>query len=154
MNNQSSAFSAKGFALALLIIPATIVLWVVIWRMGVIASIVSFATAIGAVWLYKFGSGGTIAKPAVFALLGVIIVAVVLAFLAGMASDAYDAYAEVYGGGSLMSADFWSFYFSMLGTGEVWSEYGQDILWALGFAVLGAGWTVKDLFIPPQVEKK
>jgi len=154
MKNKSTAFSAKGFALALLVVPATIVLWVVIWRMGFMASIVSLATAFGTVWLYQLGAGGTITKPAAFALFGVIIVSVVLAFLAGMASDMHSAYVEVYGSTSLMSADFWSFYFSMLGNGEVWSDYSQDIMWALGFAVLGAGWTVKDLFMPPRAAKK
>lgn len=154
MAQTSNGISGKGVLLSLAIIPITVILWVVVWRMGFIASLVSFVTAYGAIWLYKLGSRGAMTKAAAAILVVIMLVSVGLAFLGGMASDGYDVYKdEVDASAGIFDAGFVDFYVSNLSNGELWSSYTNDILMSLVFVVLGAGWAVKDLFVPPTKEK-
>lgn len=140
----------KGFLLSLLAIPVGIILWDIIWSWGFIASIVSFAIAWSAVKLFTVGSGTEPSKKDLYVLLSVIIVAVVLSFLSGMVLDAQSVYSETTHVGmfdSFASADFWSYLFSNLADGSVWSAYAGDIAMALVFAVLGLFVFVRDLFM-------
>ncbi|MEO7016604.1 MAG: hypothetical protein ABI130_05820 [Leifsonia sp.] len=45
----------RGIALSLLVMPVGVVLWVLIWNVGFIASIVSYGVAFAEVWLYRSG---------------------------------------------------------------------------------------------------
>ncbi|HLU28530.1 MAG TPA: hypothetical protein VKZ65_08835, partial [Glycomyces sp.] len=50
----------RGVLFALAIIPVGIILWGIVWSLGFISAIVGFAVAIGAMFLYKLGTGGRI----------------------------------------------------------------------------------------------
>jgi len=66
---------------------AGIVLTVVIWRLGFIASITSFALAGGAVFLYDKGAG-TVPRKGLIPLVLLILAGVVASFFAVIGSDA------------------------------------------------------------------
>ncbi len=151
---NTSTISTKGVLLALAVVPVTIALWVIVWRTGFIASIVSFVTAYGAIWLYKLGSGGKMTKPAAIILVAIMLVAVALAFLAGMYSDMYDAYVAEFPGAGVLDADVKEFFFANLQNGELWSAYQSDIIMSLVFVAIGAGWELKSLFLPEQKNTK
>ncbi len=73
----------RGTLLALLIIPAGIIAWVVLWQFGLIASIVALGIAIGALWLYRIGSGGRISRTGAIRVTIITVVTLLLAFLGG-----------------------------------------------------------------------
>jgi hypothetical protein len=77
----------RGTLFALIAVPLGIAVWLLIWGIGFIASIVAFGVAAAAVFLYRFGSRGRVG------LVGAVIVTVItlgtmaLAFFAGIAWD-------------------------------------------------------------------
>ena len=48
----------RGILFSLLIIPAGVLAWAIIWQLGFMSAIVAFGVAVGGAWLYRFGSGG------------------------------------------------------------------------------------------------
>lgn len=50
----------RGFLLSLLVLPAGVLLFTLIWNIGFVSALVGFAVAFGAFFLYRFGSGGRI----------------------------------------------------------------------------------------------
>lgn len=144
------SISSKGIALASLVVPAGVTVWVVLWNFGFMASIVSFAIAYGAIWLYKTQTNGEVSKSAAFALLALIILGVVLAFIAGMVADAWLFYSKEFADASLWSAEFWQFCLDNLTSVELWASYGMDLAIAIVFALLGAGYELYRLFVPEK----
>lgn len=141
-----------GRLLSLLVIPVGVALWVLLWNWGFMASIVSFAIAYGAVWLFQFGAKTTPSRGDAFFLMAVILVGVIAAFVGGMISDAWQAWkGMVFENASFFSAEFWSFVSANLfNNSELWGSYMTDILIALVFGALGAGPLIKNLVMPPK----
>ena len=77
----------RGTLLALLIIPAGIIVWAIIWSIGFIAGIVGIGVAIGALALYRFGSGGRISLNGAVRVSVIVVITLVLAFFAGIIAD-------------------------------------------------------------------
>lgn len=143
---QPSARTA-GRLLSLIVLPVGVALWVTLWNFGFMASLVAFAIAYGAIWLFEFGAKSKPARSDVLFLIGVIAAGVILSFLGGMVSDAWYAWTTEFNEtAGFFSADFWSFVTANLTSGELWGSYIVDLLIALVFAVLGAGSLVRDLF--------
>jgi hypothetical protein len=71
----------RGLLLALLAVPAGIIVFVLIWNMGFIASIVGFGVAFAAFFLYRLGSGGRVSMRGALVVAAVTIVTLVLAFI-------------------------------------------------------------------------
>lgn len=132
---------ARGLLSASLAVVAGAVLTVLIWRLGYIASITSFAMAAGAVWLYALGAGATPRKGLV-PLLVLIVVGVVVAFFAVIASDASDVYTRIVVAGSESRM---SFVLNNIFRGDVLREYTTDMAMFGGFAVLGVFGTMRRL---------
>jgi hypothetical protein len=147
---DSNKINRKGLLLAILAIPVGIVLWVILWNFGFIASLVSFAIAWLAVYLYKLGSKHDVSRRAAPYLLTIILVGVVLAFLSGIALDALKAYiqdTDLSELDALFSADYWSFFFENIFTnGELWSTYAVNLVISLVFGILGCFSIIKSLF--------
>jgi hypothetical protein len=78
---------ARGALLSLLAIPVGVVLWTLIWSVGIVASIVAFVIAIAAVWLYRRGSGGLISRSGAWIVTLVVVVTLLLSFWVGMVVD-------------------------------------------------------------------
>ncbi len=131
--------------LAFLAVVAGAVLTVVIWRLGFIASITSFAMAAGAVYLYGLGAGGAPRKGLVPLVL-LIMVGVVVAFFAIVASDASDAYTMFATTGSVSRT---TFVMDNIFRPEVLSTYGTDMAMFGLFAVLGLFGTMRRLLRAP-----
>lgn len=132
---------ARGMLCALLAVVAGAVLTVVIWRLGFIASITSFAMAAGAVYLYSLGAGAAPRKGLVPLVL-LIVLGVVVAFFAIVASDASDAYTMF---ATAASGTRTTFIMDNMFNGEVLSSYGKDMAMFGLFAVLGLFGTMRQL---------
>ena len=135
----------KGVLLSLLAVPVAMVLWVIIWRMGYVASLVAFALAWLVLWLYEKGTGVKPDKRSAPYLVAIIVLGVVLSFTAGVVSDGHDFYTSS-DGGSLSSMDAIGSAIGQLGNGELWATYTNNALMALLFGALGAGWVIYALF--------
>jgi len=154
-NSNDGGRVRNGLLLATLSIPVGIVLWVLLWNFGFMASFVAFAIAWLAVFLYNLGAKKDVSKRSAPYLLAIILVGIILSFLGGMALDAVRFYVE---GTDLsllqaiVTADFWSFYAgNIFSNAELWSSYTVDIIIALAFGVLGCFGIVKYMFMPEKV---
>ena len=137
----------RGLLFSLVVIPAGIIIWTLIWAIGFVASIVAFAVAAGAVWLYRKGSGGRVSIAGVIVIAVVTLATLVLAFLAGLVWD----YAAFQIEGTDMT------HFEAIAHPLFWPYFGEDlptllegngfnILLALGFGVLGAFAILRGVF--------
>lgn len=77
----------RGTVVALLTIPAGIIVWTLVWSIGFIASVVTFGIAILATFLYRLGSGGTIGRAGAIRITIITLVTVVLSIVAGLVAD-------------------------------------------------------------------
>jgi hypothetical protein len=135
----------RGLALALLVIPAGIVVWTIVWNLGFVASIVSWGVAAGAIFLYRLGSKARVTPAAYWGLIAIVAVTVVLSFLAGIFTDIV----KVVGvplGEALTRADFWRLYAdNIFNNPDMWGAYATQILMAVAFAALGCFTTFRRL---------
>lgn len=127
----------KGLLMAMIPAVLGIVLWHVIWRLGVVPAIASFAIVYGMHWFYgKWG--GRISRKEFTQLMILASLFVLLAFFITLVFDIRTFYIEMIGGtGGFFSADFWS---------EVWNEikhfgYARD----LGLTILFTGLAIASL---------
>ncbi|KQO97420.1 hypothetical protein [Leifsonia sp. Leaf264] len=134
----------RGVLLSLLIIPLGIVAWVLLWNYGFITSVVAFAISWGAVLLYRLGSRARVTTGALWSLITVIAVTLALAFLGGVASDIITALG-LEPLAAVTSMDFWSAFVSVLGTAELWQDYGINLAVSVLFAGLGCFSVLKSL---------
>ncbi|MEN9620774.1 MAG: hypothetical protein RL499_967 [Actinomycetota bacterium] len=141
----------RGTLLALLAVPAGVALWLVIWNLGYLAAIVSFAVALGAAFLYRVGSGGTVSKVGASIVTGIVVVTVLLSFYAGLVSD----YANVVASQLDISP------FEAMGQPLFWSSFHAglpvvlegnviNVGLALLFGVLGSFGVLRAAFQSPQ----
>ena len=137
---------ARGLLFAVGAIPVAMVVSALIWKVGFVASIASFALAAGVVWLYVRGAGTTPRKGLVPVVL-LIIAGVALAFLANMSVDASDYWSANGGPGSGTSR--LSFILDNIFRPEVISSYGKDLAFYVAFAALGTFSTIRRLFRAP-----
>ncbi|MEJ1230986.1 MAG: septum formation family protein [Galbitalea sp.] len=84
-----------GIALALLVVPPAVVVWLVLWHFGFASSIVGWAVALGAVSLFKRGSGGVISARGAWAVSLLIVGTILLCAAASVAYDAAAAYTGI-----------------------------------------------------------
>ncbi|TDP99375.1 MULTISPECIES: hypothetical protein [unclassified Leifsonia] len=135
----------RGLALALVIIPAGVIAWTILWNIGFIASIVSWGVAAGAVWLYRAGSKARVTRGAFWGLVAIVVVTVVLSLLAGIFSDLVSA-VGIPLTQALTDPDFWGLFAdNIFNNGELWQAYLPQVVLALAFAFLGCFWTMRRL---------
>jgi hypothetical protein len=77
----------RGLLLTLLIIPAGVFVFSLLWSVGFISALVGFGVAFGAYFLYRLGSGGRVSMPGAIVVTVVTVVTLVLAFLIAIAAD-------------------------------------------------------------------
>jgi hypothetical protein len=134
---------ARGIALALLIIPAGVIVWTVLWNVGFIASIVSWGVALGTVWLYRLGSKARVTRGAFWGIIAIVAVTVVLSLLAGIFTDLVSTL-KIPLGDALTDPRVWRLFFdNVLTNGDMWQAYLPTVLLALLFAVLGCFTTLR-----------
>lgn len=127
----------QGFLLSLVMIPAGIVVWVLIWQLGFISALVAFAVVIGVTFFYRLGSGGRIGKQGLALIIAVTLVTLVLAFLGGVGAD-LAMFLGLSPFAALGNAGFWDmFAINVFDNPALWAEYTPTILISLAFAALG-----------------
>lgn len=124
----------RGLLFSLLGVLGGLLLTVLLWKIGFIASITSYVMAVGALWFYGKGSGGGMRRGALPLLL-VILLGVVLTMLACVGLDAADYYRQEAPPDAEMSMA--SFVWSVVTDPEVLKDYTKDFLMMLLFAALG-----------------
>lgn len=129
---------ARGILLSLLIIPAGIVAWAIIWQLGFMSAIVAFGVAVGGAWLYRVGSGGRMGVVGIVSTVIVTVVTLVLAFLAGIGLGVA-TFLGMEVSEAIVSPEFWeTFAVNVFDNPELWQGMTGDILFAILFAALGA----------------
>lgn len=133
----------RGLLFSLVAIPVGVAAAVLIWQLGFIASITSFAIAAGAAWLYSRGAG-TAPRAGLVPLIVVIITGVALSFLAIVAADLVSYY-NTPEGAALGWPSASAFVMAHLFDPEVLGSYGTDLAMFGVFAALGIFSTVRRL---------
>lgn len=139
----------RGVLFALAIIPVGIILWGIVWSFGFISAIVGFAVAIGAMFLYKLGTGGRITRKGAMFVSIITLVTLALAFFGGIVLDALKAFSELTGRSQLdLFGDplFWDRFFALINEPGVLADYTGNILLALLFGVLGCFVVIRNAF--------
>jgi hypothetical protein len=99
----------RGLLLSLLTIPAGILVFVLVWQLGIVAGIVGFGVAALAFFLYRLGSGGRVSVAGAVIVPVVTLVTLVLAILTARVVDLANGLARTYGlefWQVLLAADF------------------------------------------------
>jgi len=131
----------RGLSFAFLGVIGGVVLTVVVWRLGFVASITSLVLSAGATLLYAKGAGAP-PKRGIVPLIVMIVLGVVIAFFGVIASDAWVAYDDAHG---LVASPRMSFIWDNIFRGEVIRSYGKDMVWFGLFGVLGIYGTLRRL---------
>ena len=129
----------RGTILALLIIPAGVIAWTILWAVGFIASIVALGVAIGALALYRFGSGGRVSRTGAIRVTIITVVTLLLSFVVGIVSDNIAYYLKAINAGR---------FFDALGAdiGRAPGDYAIQFAIALGLGALGCFSVLRSTF--------
>lgn len=76
----------RGTLLALLIIPATVIVWCIVWSFGWFVGIIAAGVGVGALALYSLGSGGRVSFNGALRITAITLVALPIAWVAGFVS--------------------------------------------------------------------
>lgn len=142
--------AVRGTVFALVMVPAGVALWLILWKLGWIGSIVAFLTAAGAARLYiagsTAGSGGTMTKRGAWVVVAVTIVTVLLSFLGSIWVDLAD-----YTGASplamLFEPEAWDLLgYNLTNNPDLIQDLSGEFLMALLFSALGCFFTLRQLF--------
>ena len=138
----------RGLLFSLIAVPVGVILWTVIWAIGIISALVAFAVAAGAVWLYRKGSGGRVSFKGVIVIGVVTLATLILAFITGLVWDYAGYVGDELGGVSQFEALnhplFWTAFsldFNALFVGNL-PNFGLALL----FGVLGAFSVLRSVF--------
>ena len=144
----------RGTVFALIAIPVGIVVWVILWSFGFIASIVGFGVAWLALFLYRFGSGGIVSRTGAIRVTLITIGTLIVAIYAGLVADGVTGFGQVSGLGpieSLTSPEFWSLFNGLLSEPEVWADILPSVGLALLFGALGCFSLLRGAFMTSRV---
>ena len=133
----------RGTLLALLIIPAGIIVWVIVWAIGFIAGIVGIGVALGALALYRLGSGGRISLNGALRVSIITLVTLALAFLAGIVSDDLRYFGKAVQNGTFFDA-----------VGAAMNRYGGDMTINVLLLLVFAGIGVFTIFRTAMVQRR
>lgn len=133
----------RGTIFALIAVPAGVILFVVLWNLGFVASIVGFAVAWGASKLYRIGAGGVIGRAGAIRIAVITIATLLLALFAGVVSDFAKAYPE--GPVGIMTPEFWETFWAYFPA--LIGFYGTQIVIALAFGVFGCFSILRGAFV-------
>ena len=133
----------RGLLFSLAAIPLGVAAAALIWQLGFIASITSFAIAAGAAWLYTRGAG-SVPRAGLVPLIAVILAGVMASFLAVVVSDMVDVWNSPEGA-ELGWPSLSSFILGNIFDPGVLGSYGTDMAMFGVFAALGVFSTVRRL---------
>lgn len=137
----------RGTVVALLALPVGVIVWVLIWTLGFIASIVTFAVAYLAMFLYKLGSGGTIGRAGAVRVAVITILTLAASIVAGLVADVANGIGSVTGVGpveALGNPNFWDTFTAYVTDPE--SGLLLSLGLAVGFGILGCFGVLRSAF--------
>ncbi len=138
----------RGTLFALIAVPVGVALWVLIWSFGFVSSLVAFAIAAAAAWLYRKGSGGRVSTRGALLISGVVLVALLLSFYFGLVTDYVRALADQTGLTWIQAFThplFWSAFNGDFGS--LLNANLANLGIALAFGVLGAFSVLRRAFV-------
>jgi len=147
---ESLEHMVRGTVFALVMIPVGVALWLILWKLGWMASIVAFVTAAGAAKLYIAGStvggGGNMTRRGAWVVVAVTVVTVLLSFLGSIWMDLAD-----YVGASplalLFEPEAWDLLgYNLTSNADLVESLKAEFLMALLFSALGCFFTLRQLF--------
>lgn len=147
---ESLESAVRGTVFALAVVPLGVGLWLVMWKLGWMGSIVAFVTAAGAARLYVAGStaggGGAITRRGAWVVVGVTLATVLLSFMGSIWLDLAE-----YLGASPLALLFepraWDLLGYNLGNNpQLVEDLRGEFLMALLFSALGCFFTLRQLF--------
>lgn len=130
----------RGTVLALLAIPAGVIVFVIIWSIGFIASAVTLGVAYLAMFLYQRGSGGMVGRAGAIRVAIITGVTVVLSIIAGLISDVaigIGQIANISPFEALSTPQFGTVFSFYLTDPEAQASFIPSVLIAVAFAALG-----------------
>jgi len=130
----------RGFLLALLALPAGVLVFTLIWNLGFIASIVGFGVAFVAFFLYRLGSGGRISMKGAAIITAITLGTLIISFIFANVSDIATVYAQTFGISwfqVMLSADFLSLALGLLFAPENIGSLAGSAALTLLFGALG-----------------
>ena len=136
----------RGTLLSLLTVPIGVVLWLIIWGFGFIASLVGALVAFLAVTLYVKGAG-RITKGGALIVIAVTAVTLLLSFIGGIALDFATSFGQINGVGTLGAfghENFWPRFSDVLP--DAFPEYLPDFALATLFGAAGAFSVLRSAF--------
>lgn len=147
---ESLESAVRGTVFALAVVPLGVGLWLVMWKLGWMGSIVAFVTAAGAARLYVAGStaggGGAITRRGAWVVVGVTLATVLLSFMGSIWLDL----AEYLGApplALLFEPRAWDLLGYNLGNNpQLVEDLRGEFLMALLFSALGCFFTLRQLF--------
>lgn len=151
VGTESRESTVRGTVFALAMVPVGVALWLILWKMGWIGSIVAFVTAAGAARLYiagsTAGSGGTMTRRGAWVVVAVTIATVLLSFMGTIWLDI----ADYMGGASplalLFEPEAWNLLgYNLANNAELVQSLQGEFLMALLFSALGCFFTLRQLF--------
>lgn len=137
----------RGALLALVVLPAGTALWLVVWNFGFVASAVSALVAVGAVLLYRRGSGGPISILGALIASLITFVTLAVAFFSGIVTDALPSISESTGrtwAHLIMSEGFWAFFGEALPSAM--SDYASTLVMSIALGVIGSFTVLRNAF--------
>lgn len=137
----------RGTIFALLVVPVGIIVWLLIWSIGWIASVVAFGVAVGAMFLYRFGSGGRVGRTGAITVTVITIGTLLLSFFAGLVLDIGTVFTSQTGVTwveALTGSDFWQVFSTSVNAG--FGSVAGSFAIALGFGVLGCFSVLRSAF--------
>ncbi|TXN30331.1 hypothetical protein [Lacisediminihabitans profunda] len=143
----------RGTIFALLAVPVGVILWVVIWNLGVVSAIVAFVVAAAAAWLYRKGSGGRVSFTGALVISGVVLATLLLSFYFGLVSDWVRAVVEqtrLNPIQALTDPGFWPSFNSVFG--ELLKSELPSLGLALLFGLLGAFTVLRRAFASARAQ--
>jgi hypothetical protein len=136
----------RGALFSLVVIPGGVIVWLILWNMGFIASIVGFLVAAGAARMYVLGSGGNLSRRGVWVIAAVTLATVLVSFLGSIWVDMATAM-EVSPLAQLVDPQAWDlFALNVTDNPELLESYAGDFAMALLFSALGCFFTLRKLF--------
>jgi hypothetical protein len=151
IRTESRENTVRGTVFALAMVPAGVAVWLILWKLGWMGSIVAFLTAAGAARLYiagsSAGSGGTMTRRGAWVVVTVTIATVLLSFMSSIWLDL----ADYMGGASPLALLFEPEAWDLLGdnlanNADLVESLKGEFLMALLFSALGCFFTLRQLF--------
>lgn len=139
---------ARGTIFSLLIIPAGVVAWLIVWNFGFVASFIAFLVSFGAMGLYRAGAGW-IGRAGALVITVVTIVTLLLAFFSGIVSDGmkvWTATTDQTAWAAIVTPEFWDAFWSTIAEPGVLADYLPNFGIALLFGALGCFRVIRGAF--------